>query len=196
MPAKSYPHTRPFARRSRRGAVGLSLIEVVMALFILLMMTLMVAAVLPITTRMTRSSNTYASALAICQRKIDQLQEAGWGKLDTTSLLALGIIDSTAPVISGDVATYTFTNNNNPTPGAPNPADKSYDNLGDFFPGTGANAPTGTIRVQTMEGGTVNISDYNQPVMRRVTVTVSWQEPVGPRQTFSMTALISQVSMD
>lgn len=193
MPTKSYPVCLPISPRTRRRCSAITLIEVIIALFILLMMSLMVAAVLPVTTRLTRSSNTYSQALAICQRKIDQLQEAEWGKLDYTSLFAYGIIDSTAATVNGSVTTFTFTNNN-----GTNTTAKSFDNLNQFFPGTGANAPTGTIRIEPMDdnAGSVIISGTSQLVMKKITVTVSWSEPVGPRQSFSMTALISQVSMD
>lgn len=173
----------------RPHVAGLSLIEVVMSLFIFLMMALLVAVVLPVATRNTRYSNTYSHAVSIGQRKIDQLQEAGWSKLNATDLFNMGVIDSSTPNTDGNVTIYTFTNNN-----GTNTAAKSFDNIQDYFPG--GSAVTGTIRIEPWENGNVVINSTTQSVMRKATVTLTWKEATGPTQTFMMTALISQVSME
>ncbi len=55
--------------------------EVVLALVIFTMMTLMFGAVLPIAVRGAQHSGNYSQAAALAQRKIDQLRVAGYSRL-------------------------------------------------------------------------------------------------------------------
>jgi hypothetical protein len=167
--------------------------EVVLALFIFLMMTMMFAAVIPTAARSARYANSYGVAAAICQRKLDQLAEAGFGKITPTDLHALGIVDKTAPTTDGTATVYTFTDNtsaNNPN----NP-----DNLDGYFPGgtNPATRATGTLCVDqwTQGQGYQYVSNSPIVVLYKVTVTVSWRDAAGVPQSLSMNSLISRVTL-
>lgn len=178
--------------RNRRRNRGLTLIEVLLAAFIFLMMALMLASVLPAAARNTRYSATYSQAVALCQRKMDQLQEAGWGKLTETDLRTLGIIDSSAGVVDGLAMTYSFTQNDSPA------NTNNADNLSSFFPG-GTNDSSrviGTIRVEPWESGYVTVNGTPEPSLMKVTVRLAWREAKGTQSSFSMTSLISRMTVE
>jgi hypothetical protein len=176
------------ARRVR----GLTLIEVLLAAFIFLMMTLMLASVLPAAARHTRYSATYSQAVALCQRKMDQVQEAGWGKINEYNLRELGIIDNSPGVVDGLATLYSFTENDSP------PNTNNADNITSFFPGgTRVNSRVnGTIRVEPWESGYVTVNGNPQPSLMKVTVRLAWRESKGAQSSFSMTSLISRMTLE
>ena len=181
-------------QHSRRAT---TLIEVVIALFILAMMGLMVAAIVPASARMTRSANSYSLAASICNRKIDQIVEVGFTKIDsstattsqiTTNLTGVGVVDNTAPTVTavtdGNKLVYTFTNNNTAT-NTNNP-----DNLSGYFP----NGVAGTITIDPYSPSKRSINTVNQITMLRVTVSLSWRDANAPVQSYTMSTLISRMS--
>lgn len=177
---------------SKKRLHGLTLIEVLLAAFIFLMMALMLASVLPAAARNTRYSATYSQAVALCQRKMDQLQEAGWGKLNEADLRALGIIDSNVGTTDGAATLYSFTQNDSP------PNNNNADNITSFFPG-GTNVETrvlGTIRVEPWESGYVTVNGNLEPSLMKVTVRIAWREAKGGQSSFSMTSLISRMTVE
>lgn len=179
-------------RHKRQYSRGLTLIEVLLAAFIFLMMALMLASVLPAAARHTRYSATYSQAVALCQRKMDQVQEAGWGKLNEADLRALGIIDSSAGVSEGTATVYSFTRNDSAS------NSKNADNLSSFFPG-GTNPETrvtGTIRIEPWESGYVTVNGNAEPSMMKVTVRIDWREAKRGQSSFSMTSLISRMTVE
>ena len=179
--------------RSRAWCRGFTIIEVMLALFIFLMMTLMFAAVVPTAARSARYANAHAYAAVICQRKIDQLTEAGWDKLNQTDLLSLGIIDSTPATTNGNATIYYFSDNNS-SGNTNNP-----DNLNQFFSGgtNSATKPTGTIRIEPWSEGnaTVTIGGVPTTVLDKVTVTIAWRDGRGAPQSFSMTTLMTRIAL-
>jgi Tfp pilus assembly protein PilV len=171
------------------SASGFTIIEVTLALFIFLMMTLMFAAVVPTAARNAQYANTYAYAASICQRKLDQLTEAGWDKLDQADLQNLGIIDNTPATTDGAAVIFTFTNNTTSS-NANNP-----DNLDQLFSG-GTNSstrPVGTIRIEPW--ATTTIAGTPTPVLSKVTVTISWRDGRGVPQSFSIITLMTKMSL-
>jgi len=140
----------------RKNQQGFSLAEVVFALIIFLMMTMVFAAVFPIIIRSAHYSNDYAQASLLAQHKIDQLRSAGIDNLNYTALVGLGVIDQN---VEATGPSYTFT---------------GVDNLDSFFP----NSPE--------TNGTITLVDYstlsnvhNPPPAGNVymaTVTITWPE--------------------
>ena len=65
--------------RKRTAQRGFNLIEVLVAVFILVIMALMFAAVVPTTLRSVRTANYYNLAGQIAQRKLDQLMDPNVG---------------------------------------------------------------------------------------------------------------------
>jgi hypothetical protein len=188
------PLARNRSHQRRRGtARGFTIIEVMLALFIFLMMTLMFAAVVPTAARSARYAGAYAYASVICQRKIDQLTEAGWDKLDQADLQTLGIIDSSSPTTDGNATIYSFSDNNS-SGNATNP-----DNINQFFSGgtNSATKPIGTIRIEPWSEGNATVTIQNVPtvVLDKVTVTIAWRDGRGAPQSFSMTTLMTRISL-
>ena len=148
--------------RRRRGRTGFTLAEVALSLVVFGMMTMMFAAVFPMAVRGAQHGNTYSQAAAIAQRKIDQLRSAGYSRLDSTDLTALGVVNG-----QNANGTYDFTTQDNLT------------GTGGFFTAPAAGGV-----------GTVAVSDYASDVTTQdpnaagslpgtgnaamVTVTLSW----------------------
>ena len=149
-------------RRDRQG--GFTLIEVALALVIFVMMALLFAAVFPVAVRGAQQSNNYDQAALLAQHKIDQLRAAGFGNLDSTDLVRLGIVDS-APTTSP----YSFTATDDLLGGS--------GGNGYFPPGT-----TGTITIGPY-GGTGGSVDA-------VTITISWPSGATPHGSYSASTMI------
>lgn len=103
-------------RPGRRGRRGLTLIEVMVALFIFALLTILFASSLVVGKSAATINGQYAQAISLAQHKIDQLRAVGYGRLTYTELDDAGIIDATpttAPysfavvdnVVSSDAAT-------------------------------------------------------------------------------------------
>ncbi len=104
-------------RRTSKRRAGFTLIEVTLALIVFAMMTILFAAVFPMTVRGAQYSGNYTQAALIAQHKIDQLRSAGFRSLDQGHLSNLSVIDSPQPagypiVVSGGM-TYSFTSAEN-----------------------------------------------------------------------------------
>lgn len=102
---------------SRRRKAGFTLMEVTLALIVFAMMTVLFAAVFPMTVRGARYGGNYTQAAMIAQHKMDQIRSAGFTSLDQSHLSNLSIIDSPQPAgyplaINGGT-TYSFTSAEN-----------------------------------------------------------------------------------
>ena len=102
---------------ARRRAAGFTLVEVTLALIVFAMMTILFAAVFPMSMRGAQYGGNYAQAAMIAQHKIDQIRSAGFTSLDQGHLSNLSIIDSPQPAgypvsINGGT-TYSFTSAEN-----------------------------------------------------------------------------------
>lgn len=153
----------------RRSSSAVGLIEIIFSLFLFMMMALMFAAVIPVATRSSRYSSSYAMAAQIAQHKIDQIRDAGYAKCNGTQLAALNLIDSATPVESaGTAETFAFTNR---------------DNLLAYFP----NGATGTVTTDNYAPSSTG-TGFN---IRQVTITITWRDAGGPTSTFSTSALVA-----
>lgn len=79
-------------RRRRRG---FTLTEVVVALFVFGLLTLIFAGSLMVSNAATGINGQYAQALSLCQHKMDQLRAVGYGRLNFTELNDAEIVDAT-----------------------------------------------------------------------------------------------------
>lgn len=152
-----------------RSIAGFTMVEVMLAMMVFTIMILIFAAVFPFALRTSAFSNNYSQAALIAQHKIDQLQNAGYARMDFTDLSGLGIIDS-----STTSSPYTFT---------------TVDNL---IGGTGKTGffPAGST-------GTVTIVDYHTlnsgiPAgkMDYVTVTITWTSYTGSNGSYKASIIL------
>ena len=111
-------HRRRFRRRR-----GFNLIEIILAVFMLGMATLVFAGLYPPAARCSHKSGNYSQAISAVQHKVDELRSVGYGRLDYTNLQSAGIIDAspaTAPfhfevtdglgtILPNAVGTISFT---------------------------------------------------------------------------------------
>jgi prepilin-type N-terminal cleavage/methylation domain-containing protein len=73
---------------------GYSLIEVMVALFLVATGTIAFGAMVPMASRSARMNANYQQAVSLAQHKVDQCRAVGWGRLTYTELQAAGIIDA------------------------------------------------------------------------------------------------------
>ena len=104
-------------RTNRQRPAGFTLVEVTLALIVFAMMTILFAAVFPMTIRGAQYGGNYTQAAMIAQHKMDEIRSAGFGSLDQGHLSNLSIIDSPQPAgypitINGGT-TYSFTSAEN-----------------------------------------------------------------------------------
>lgn len=88
----------------RRRSRGFSLTEVIIALFVFSLLTIIFAGSLMVSNAATGINGQYAQALSLCQHKIDQLRAVGYGRLTFSELEDAEIIDS-----SPTTSPYRFT---------------------------------------------------------------------------------------
>ena len=97
----------------RRRRAGVTITEVALTLIIFAMMTMLFAAVFPMTIRGAQYSGNYSQAAMIAQHKMDQLRSTGAGGLTPGHLADISAIDQSQPTgypltVPGG-ATYSFT---------------------------------------------------------------------------------------
>lgn len=105
-------------RQSKRALQAFSLVEVMVALFIVAAGAVMYYALMPMSFKTGAMVSNYQQASSLVQHKIDQLRGVGYGRLTYAELRNAGIIDS-----SPTTAPFTF---------------KTVDNLNSVFPQTTA----------------------------------------------------------
>ena len=161
-------HPNALTPRRRRG---FTIMEVVLAMTVFLMMTIMFAAAFPLTVRAAQFSSNYAQATQLAQHKIDQLRAVGYGSLNGAALAGTGIIDSATAVAnpagspSGSTS-YSFT---------------AADNLTAYFPA----GSTGTVTISPdTNSGSSTVLD--------VTVLLTWTGGSVSSGNYSTAAVITQ----
>lgn len=142
---------------------GFSLIEVLMAIFLVVMCSMIVVATMPIATASREKADLMSKATGIAQKQIEALRGVGYPNLVPTQMLAFGLIDSATPVATN---TYSFNN-----------ADTAV------FDSPALVLPSGTGRVL------VEQVDFD---LRRVTVTVTYVER-GITRTSRLATLVANL---
>lgn len=90
------PNRGPSGPRARRGY---SLIEVMVATFLLTMGVLVFTALAPVSAKASKMNGNYAQALSIAQHKVDQLRAVGYGRLNHADLLAAEVVDASPSAV-------------------------------------------------------------------------------------------------
>ena len=197
----------------KRGQRGFNLIEVLFAVFILVFMSLMFAAVVPTTLRSVRTANYYNLAAMIAQRKLDQLLEPQirYAKLTPVGLSGKVVSGAVAP--SADACEWydpvpSITSGTAPT--GTNPATKTYQMVGYFtkldglrkfktngtsacdaktsqnaFPGE--DEVLGKLVIDGWQGKTASTTSAS---MLKATVSITWRINGREKSTYTVSTLI------
>lgn len=142
---------------------GFSLIEVLIAIFLVVMCSMIVVATMPIATASREKADLMSKATGIAQKQIEALRGVGYPNLVPSRMLTLGLIDSMTPVATN---TYSFTN---------------ADTLA--FDSPAQVLPSGTGRVM------VEQVDFD---LRRVTVTITYSDR-GTTRTSRLATLVANL---
>lgn len=86
---------------------GFSLIEVLIALFLVVTCMMIVVSTMPISTASRAKADLSSKAIGIAQKELEAIKGTGYPNVAADRLLANGLIDSTTPVATN---TYSFTN--------------------------------------------------------------------------------------
>lgn len=176
------------ARRIKRSVSAFTLIEVLFALMIFTLMSLMVAAVVPISASTEQYSNSYTQAMSISQHKIDRLQQMVTAQ-GLSSACTPAALEGTNPVanpplvdaatLNGDGSvTATFTNT---------------DNLKRYFSGaksgSDANDPNGlTGQILLTPFNLVSVGKYQYYTAK---ITIKWREAGKPQTSYSIESILT-----
>jgi len=168
-----------------RPVRAFTLIEVLVAAFIMVIMAMMVAAVVPIATRGTHMSRSYSQAILVAQRKIDQMQSAGYSALSGST-------------ISDDYKIVDDSDNNPATPASSTGTTgdgyltfpfTNRDNLADVL---GPNA-TGVIEIRPWGGAGLSGTGG----LLGVRVRLTWREgDKATQSTYMISTLITKMPMN
>ena len=85
-------------RNLRRRRAGFSLVEVMIAMFMVAAGATMFFAMMPMASRTGKMVGNYQQAASVVQHKVDQLRGVGYGRLTYAELLAAGVIDASPAV--------------------------------------------------------------------------------------------------
>ena len=186
--SRTFPNRR-LTSPSRAG--GFTIVEVVMAMFVLSMMALMCAAVIPAATRSSHYTADYSQAQSLVMHKINQVQEAGYTNMNGPGLGQSGqdVVDGTptSPTASANAggsqsASFEFT---------------TTDNLWRYFPG-GANSSGTASTASNRPRGFLSIAPYSPSSVSgvydfiQVTITVQWTDARGRTQNYGATTLVAR----
>lgn len=202
LPKRTFPTKR-----------GFNLIEVLIAVFILIFMALMFAAVVPTTLRSVHTSNYYNLAALIAQRKVDQLMDpaVGFANLTTTSLK--GGTSGVPQVLSSGAANSDACGWTDPAPTSTGTLGRTdYHLVGYFtqidglreyyndgsaacanassqnsFPGE--SEVVGRMDVEGWEGRTAAATNTS---MAKVTITITWRVRGQGVSTYTLVSLVPE----
>lgn len=93
----------------RRLSRGTTLIEVMAAVFVLMMTITAAGALFPLSSVLRDRSGGFSQAASIAQHKVEQIRHLDAGSIKPARLLTLGIIDADDPTSSGGAGVFRFT---------------------------------------------------------------------------------------
>ena len=177
--------------RQHKSRQGFSLVEVMLALVIFTMMTLMFAAVFPVALRAAKYSANYSQAALIAQHKMDQVRGGGFDKLDYASLRGLGVVDALASAPSSVTPqAYSFSGvdnllgNGTGTAGVFPPGSMAVLVVTDYSTSTPVTLPDGTTYTPRSS------SSLDPGSVRLATILIRWQGAGTAPATYTASALI------
>ncbi len=166
---------------------GYLLLEALFALFILILMALLLAATLPISTRSNTLSADSLAAQALVSRKLAQVQSAGYGKLNGPALAESGVVDGTP-------AHPTATENADGTQSAAflfTQIDALSEKLG-----VKSTAPEGRLFLAPFAPAELVVEGRLTYTLVRATAVVRWTDSQGLRHFASATTLVPKVKVN
>lgn len=86
---------------------GFSLVEVLIAIFLVVMCSMIVVATMPVATASREKADLMSKATGIAQKQLEALRGVGYPNLVPSQMFNFGLIDNVAPVATN---TYSFTN--------------------------------------------------------------------------------------
>ena len=132
-------------KRNRKS--GVTLIEVLFAMFLVVACALIVAATMPIADIARGKADLMNKANGLAQKQLEAIRGVGYANANPTSLVGYNLIDSTSPITTN---TYSFSNSD----GA------NLDNPSRILPNG-----TGSVKIEQI-----------QPNLIRITVNVSYSD--------------------
>ena len=130
-------------RRNR----GFSLIEVLLAIFLVALSALMVGATMPVANVSRAKANLEDKAMGLAQKQLEAIRGLGYSNASPTQLYSYGLIDSTSTIATN---TYSFSNSDS----------AALDSPARILPGG-----SGKVLIEQVDLD-----------LRRVIVTVSWTD--------------------
>ena len=124
-----------------------SLIEVLLAIFLVALSALLVGATMPVASVSRAKANFQDKAMGMAQKQLEAIRGLGYSNASPTQLFSYGLIDSTSAIAAN---TYSFTNSDS----------TSLDNPSRILP-----SGSGKVMIEQVDLD-----------LRRVTVTVSWSD--------------------
>lgn len=154
-------------RNNKSGSVmkrrGFSLIEVLIAVFLVVLCAMIVGATMPIATASREKSDLLTKATGLAQKQLEAIRGVGYPNVVPSQLVFFGLIDNVTPVATN---TYSFTN-----------ADSAvFDNPANVLPNG-----VGRLRIEQLEID-----------LRRVTVEVTYNDR-GTTRTARLATLIANL---
>jgi len=142
---------------------GFSLIEVLIAVFVVSLCAVVVAATMPTANRSRRKADLTSKAVGLAQKQVEAIRGLGYANATASQLQTYGLIDSVSPVSTD---TYSFTNSDS----------ARLDNPSRVL-------PSGVGRVK------IEQADID---LRRITVTVTWSD-MGTTRSFTLGTLVANL---
>lgn len=168
-------------KRNRRA---FTLMEVVLSTLFFTMMALMVAAIVPMASRSSRQSSDTVQASSLVLHKIDQLQSAGYGKLEAPALVSMHVVDS-----AGSLPTT-----NSDGTGTGDADFTTADRLSTYFVNAGAN-PRGTIHLAPYIPSQKGSGAGTHYTVIQATVILTWKDSRDQTRSMSMRTLIPRTTL-
>jgi type II secretory pathway pseudopilin PulG len=168
----------------KRSKKAFTMLEVVLSVVFFTMMTLLIAATLPMATRSSRQSSDTVQASSLLLHKIDQLQGATYARLNATELVNLRIVD--------DAGTLPAANPEGTESGGA--AFTNADNLRAFFPDYAAQ-PEGRVELAPYLPSQKVVAGVPTYPVVQATVTMTWKDARSQTRSVSMRALLPKAKL-
>lgn len=139
-------------RMNRNRKAGFSLIEVLFAIFMVLMCALVFSATMPIANTSRAKANRQSMATSLAQKQLESIKVLGYANCTGSLLYSAGLLDSKTTV---ETDTWAFTN-----------VDVGeYDDVATVLPGG-----VGTVKIEQLA-----------LELKEITIVVQWDEANGKR---------------
>lgn len=142
---------------------GFSLVETLIAIFLVVTCMLVVVATMPLATASRAKADLLSRATGLAQKQIEAMRGVGYPNLTGTQMASYGLVDSGTPIATN---TYSFTN---------------ADSLANDSPARVLPSGTGTVMVEQVDVD-----------LRRITVVVTYRDR-GTTRTVRLGTLVANL---